>query len=237
MITGASVSLVGFVIRSKYNDFLLARGFDITVYVFIGFCIAMAFVGLLHLRRKAIVSGLISIVLGLGIGYLCYHFLDKLPFKLSGRLIMFHASLISIAVYFVVSELTRSQDVNFNEIFNRSAEEIESRKHRRWWQFAPEVPKTDRILIPCIYAGIITFVACFIAAWIYNATHEVGIETWLKFWHVYVYAMFLLGVAFMVWVITGGFRDLIHMFKNLTAQQADADDDGSVEGHHAAGKE
>ena len=237
MLTGASVSLVGFVIRSKYNDFLLDKGHDITVYVFIGFCIAMAFIGLLHLRRKAVASGLISIVLGLGAGYLCYHYSDKLPLKLSGRLIMFHASLISITVYFVVSELTRSLDVNFNEIFNRTAEEIESRRQRRWWQFAPEVPRSDRILIPCIYGGIITFVACFIAAWIYNATHEVGIETWLKFWHVYVYAMFWLGVAFMVWVITGGFRDLVHMFKNLTTQQANADDDGSVQGHHAAGKE
>jgi hypothetical protein len=48
--------------------------------------------------------------------------------------------------------------------------------------------------------------------------------------------MFILGVGFMIWVITGGFRDLIRMFKNLTTQEADETDDGSVEGHHAAGK-
>ncbi len=240
MIAGASVSLVGFVVRSKYNDFLLDRGHDITVWIFTGFCIAMAIVGLLHLKRKAVVSGLISIALGLGIGYLCYHYSDSLPLKLSGRLIMFQASLISIAVYFVVSELTqgseltRALNVNFNEIFNRSKEEIEARKTKKWWQFNAEVPTSDRILIPCIYGGIIAFIVCFVGAWIYNTTHEVSIQTWLKFWHVYVYTMFSLGVAFMVWVITGGFRDLIRMFKNLTTQEADAADDGSVEGHHAA---
>ena len=40
--------------------------------------------------------------------------------------------------------------------------------------------------------------------------------------------MFGLGAAFMIWVITGGFRDLFRMFKNLKAQEDDAADDGSV---------
>ncbi|MEN8127284.1 MAG: hypothetical protein ABFR90_05700 [Planctomycetota bacterium] len=236
MVTGAVVSFTGFIVRSKYNDFLLDRGHDITVWVFIGFCLAVALIGLLHLKRKAMTSGLIAIILGLAVAGLCYHYRDKLPLKLSGRLIMFHASLISIAVYFIVSELTLSTAVNFNEIFNRSAEEIESRKTRRWWQFAPEVPISDRILIPCIYGGIITFIACFIGAWVYNTTHNVSIESWLKFWHVYIFTMFWLGVAFMIWVITGGVRDLVRMFKNLNIQEADAADNGSVEGHHASGK-
>ena len=149
---------------------------------------------------------------------------------------MFHASLISIAVYFIISELTLGEDVNFNEIFNRSDEEIELRKTRKWWQFAPEVPISDRILIPCIYAAIITFVVSFVGAWIYNVKNDVSVQSWLKFWHVYIFTMFWLGVAFMIWVITGGFRDLIRMFRNLKTQETDATDDGSVEGHHASGK-
>ncbi len=237
MIAGAAVSFTGFIVRSKYNEVLVEHGHEITVWVFMGFCLSMAIVGLLHLKRKAMVSGLITIAAGLGLGWLCYNNSDSLPLKLSGRLIMFQASLISIAVYFIVSELTTGFDVNFNEIFNRSDEEIESRKHRKWWQFAPEVPKFDRILIPCIYGGVIVFLVGFVGAWIYNTNHEVGIDAWLKFWHVYVFVMFWLGVAFMIWVITGGFKDLIAMFKNLTTQEADAADDGSVEGHHAAGKE
>jgi len=237
MIAGAVVSFTGFIVRSKYNDILVEHGHEITVWVFVGFCLAIAVVGLLKLNRKAMISGLITIVAALGVGWLCYSNSDSLPLKLSGRLIMFQASLISIAVYCIASELTTGFDVNFNEIFNRSAEDIESRKTRKWWQFAPEVPKFDRILIPCIYGGVITFVACFVGAWIYNTNHEVGIESWLKFWHVYIFTMFWLGVAFMIWVITGGFRDLIAMFRNLKTQEADAADDGSVEGHHAAGKE
>lgn len=234
MLAGVIVSMVGFVIRSKYNDFLLENGHTITLWVFTGFCLAIAVIGLLHLKRKAIISGLAAIIAGLGVAFICYHFSDKLPLKLGGRLIMFHASLLSISVYFIVSELTRGQEVNFNEIFNRSAEEVNLRKTRRWWQFSPEVPTSDRILIPCIYAGIIVFVVSFVGAWIYNASHDVPIGTWLKFWHVYVYAMFCLGVAFMIWVITGGFRDLFRMFKSLTTQQVDTADDGSVQGHHAA---
>jgi SSS family solute:Na+ symporter len=236
IIAGAVVSLVGFVFRSKYNTILLEHGHEITVYVFIGFCVSVVIIGLLHLRRKAWWSGLVAIAAGLLAACLVAVFREKLPLKLSGRLIMFHASLISIAIYFIVSELTVGHVVNFNEIFNYSLEEIESRKTRRWWQFAPEVPRGDRILIPCIYGGIVTFVVCFVGGWIYNTTHEVSIESWLKFWHVYVFAMFWLAVAFLIWVVAGGFRDLYRMFTNLTSQEVNVADDGSVEGHHAAGK-
>ena len=108
------------------------------------------------------------------------------------------------------------------------------RHTRRSWL---EQDVSDRILIPCIYSGIIVFVASFIGAWIYNVRNEASFLSWLKFWHVYVYAMFWLGVAFMIWVVTGGFRDLFRMFKGLKTQETDATDDGSVEGHHAAGGE
>ena len=206
-------------------------------YSFIGFCIALIIFGLLSLRRKAFVGACVSIGIGLVLGMLSYKYRESINPEFTGRLIMFHASLISIAVYLLVSELTGSTSVNYDEMFNRSAEEIELRKTRKWWQFGSEVPKTDRILIPCIYGGIAVFVAGFIGAGIYCRNHDVDVQVWLKFWHVYIYTMFALGVAFMVWVITGGFRDLFRMFRNLKTQESDAADDGSVEGHHAAGKE
>ncbi|MCI0499574.1 MAG: hypothetical protein L0Y36_07835 [Planctomycetales bacterium] len=237
MIAGAVVSLAGFILQSNCKEYLSAWGHAITVSVFIGFCLAMAALGVLHLRRKAFASGIIAVAAGLGVAFLCAHYSDKLPLNLSGRLIMFHASLIAIAAYFIVSELTRGEEVNFNRMFNHSAEEIEARKLRRWWQFAPEVPFSDRILIPCLYGGIITFVVCFVGAWIYNTRQDVGIQTWLKFWHVWVYTMFWIGSAFLVWVIAGGFRDLARMFRNLQAEQINTADDGSVKEHQAAGAE
>jgi len=236
MLAGAAMSLTGFIFRSYHNEVLVEHGHEITTYIFVGFSLCIALIGLLHLKRKAIISGLIALAAGVSLAALCWFNKDSLPLKLGGRLIMFQASLIAIAVYFTVSELTSAQVVNFDEIFNRSAEEIERRKTSKWFSFAPEVPLSDRILIPCIYGGIIVFVGSFIGAWIYNVKHDVSIQSWLKFWHVYVFTMFWLGVAFMIWVITGGFRDLARMFKNLTTQEADSADDGSVEGHHAAGK-
>lgn len=234
MLSGALVSLAGFVARSFYPEVLEDHGHAMTVVVFIGFCGAMACQGLLQLRRRVATGGLVTLAAASGVGILCLIYHARLPEQLSGRLIMFHASLIAMAVYFLVSELTRSQEVNFNEIFNRSTEEIESRKTRRWWQFGPEVPTCDRILIAAIYSAILVFVVVFVGAWIYNSQHDVAIQTWLKFWHGYIYTMFWLGVAFMIWVITGGFRDLLRMFRDLKVQQEDAADDGSVQGPHAA---
>jgi SSS family solute:Na+ symporter len=240
MLAGAVVSIIGLVIKCGFNDeegvntVFDVHGYMITLYSFIGFCIALTLFGLLSLRRKAFTGSIVSIVLGVVLGSLCYKYRANVNPEFTGRLIMFHASLISIAVYLLLSELTKSDSVSFDEMFNRSAEEIELRKQRRWWQFAPEVPKLDRILIPCIYGGIFAFIASFIGAWIYCTKNEVSSEAWLKFWHVYIYTMFGFGVVFMIWVILGGFRDLIRMFKNLMTQKTDAADDGSVQGHHAA---
>lgn len=236
MLSGAIVSIIGLIIKigfnneDKVNTVFATHGHTITLVSFIGFCIALTLFGLLSLRRKAFVGAFVSIAVGVIFGTLAYVYRAKVNPEFTGRLIMFHASLISIAVYLLVSELTRTVSVNYDKIFNRSAEEVELRKTRRWWQFAPEVPKSDRILIPCIYGGIAAFVISFVGAWIYSSKHDVTSEMWLKFWHVYVYVMFTLGVVFMIWVIAGGFRDLIRMFKSLTSQETDAEDDGSVEG-------
>ena len=234
MIAGVAVSIVGltvtygFVDEEGINTIIGPYGHKITLCVFIGFCVSLVLFGLLNLKRKSFIGACVSIVPGAVFGVLCMIYREKINPEFSGKLIMFHASLISIAVYLIVSELTSAQAVNYDKMFNRSAEEIELRKTRKWWQFGPEVPKSDRILIPCIYGGIFTFVVAFVGTWIYCTRNEVSPETWLKFWHVFVYTMFILGVAFMIWVITGGFRDLFRMFKNLKSQEADESDDGSV---------
>ena len=242
MLTGATVSIVGLIVTYGFNNeegkntIFEKHDHMITMCVFLGFCISLVVFGLLNLRRKSFVGACVSIVPGAVLGVLCFIYRDKINPEISGQLIMFHASLISIAVYLVASELTSVASVNYDKMFNRSEEEIEFRKTQRWWQFGPEVPKSDRILIPCIYGGIITFVVAFVGTWIYCTRNEISPEAWLKFWHVFVYTMFFLGVAFMIWVITGGFRDLFRMFKNLNAQEANEADDGSVEGHHASGE-
>ena len=236
-------SIIGLIIKCGFNDdkgvnFVFdEHGHAITLYSFIGFCTALILFGLLSLRGKSFIGAFVSIAVGLVMGSLCYLYRADVNPEFSGRLIMFHASLMSIAVYLIVSELTSAASVNYDIMFNRSADEIELRKNRRWWQFGPEVPVFDRIFIPCIYGGIAAFVVCFLGAWIYCKNYEVTVESWMKFWHVYIYTMFGLGVTFMAWVITGGFRDLFRMFRNLNTQEVDAADDGSVEGQHVAGKE
>jgi SSS family solute:Na+ symporter len=237
MLAGTAVSLVGFFVRSRYETAMETHGQTITMYVFAGFGLVMVLLGMLHIRRRALVSGLLLAAFGLTAALLSLFGRDCLPLNLGGRIIMFHASLSSIAVYFIVSELTPSAAVDFGKMFNYSSEEIRLKAVRRWWQFAPEVPMSDRILIPCIYAGIGALVVFFVGAWVYNTFKPVAVDKWLDFWHVYVYVMFGFGFVFMVWVIVGGFRDLFRMFAGLRQQTTNADDDGRVESREAAGKQ
>lgn len=158
------------------------------------------------------------------------------PDFLDGRVISFYVTLISIAVYIIVSYISKGSDVDLDEVLNRKKQqEQDSLQKRKWYQFGPEVPKSDRILIPCLFGLIILYVTVFIGCWIYNSIVDVPVEKWVKFWHVYVYTFFSLGAAFLLWVVIGGVRDLVRLFRNLRTQKENIRDDGSVEGHHAAG--
>jgi SSS family solute:Na+ symporter len=151
------------------------------------------------------------------------------PQFLQGRIMAFYVTLISIAVYVALSYLTKPAGVDLNQILNRSKDRPAK---RRWLQWDPEVPRTDRILIPCIYAAIALFAAGFAAAWIYNSLVEIPTEKWLKFWHVYIYTFFCCGTAFLIWVLIGGCRDLLRLFASLRTEVVDETDDGSVRRTH-----
>ena len=84
-------------------------------------------------------------------------------------------------------------------------------------------------------AVIVLFLTSFAGVWIYNIIYDVPTETWVNFWHVFIYVMFWLATAFLLWIMIAGFRDLIRLFRSLKSQKANVHDDGSVEGHHAAG--
>jgi len=76
--------------------------------------------------------------------------------------------------------------------------------------------------------SIVIFLITFVSVWIYNLVYDVPVTSWVKFWHVYLYLMFFGGSAFLLWIIIGGIRDLIRLFKNLRSQEENILDDGSV---------
>jgi len=204
---------------------------DLTGGLFLSGC-SVVLLGGLYFKRGTITAAFTSMITGivLTISGFIYRIYD--PEFLNGTVMSFYIALICIAEFVSVSFLTKDVNIDLNELLNRRKEDIEARKNLKWYQLSPEVPRGDRILIPCMYAAIALFIIGFIGTWIYNSFVDIPTEKWMSFWHGYICAMFGLGGIFLLWVITGGFRDLFRLFKNLKIQKVDVTDDGRVTSHH-----
>lgn len=205
--------------------------FDISAALYIGSA-GIVLLGGLYWKRGTIKAAWVTMISGATLsltGFVCRQIK---PDFLDGRLMSFWISLICVALYVIISLFDKKPDIDFDKLFNRTKKdkqtEPKTSKFRKLFQWGSEVPKGDRILIPLIYAAIAIFLAVFIGVGIYNTTHEVQAEKWANFWEKYLYTMFSLATVFMVWIIIGGTKDLIKMFKGLMAQEVDEHDDGSV---------
>lgn len=205
---------------------------DLTGGLFLSGC-SVVLLGGLYFKRGTTTAAVTSMITGLVLTISGFLYRIDNPEFLNGTVMSFYIALICIAEYFVVSFMTKDINIDLNELLNRRKEDIEARKNLKWYQFSPEVPKYDRIIIPCMYAAIALFVAGFIGAWIYNSFVEIPTQKWIGFWRTYICAMFGLGGVFLIWVITGGFRDLFRLFRNLKTQRIDESDDGTVTAHHS----
>jgi len=204
---------------------------DLTGGLFLSGC-SVVLLGGLYFKRGTITAAFTSMITGIALtisGFI-YRIYD--PEFLNGTVMSFYIALICIAEFVSVSFLTKDVNIDLNKLLNRRKEDIEARKNLKWYQFSLEVPRGDRILIPCMYVAIALFIVGFIGTWIYNSFVDISTEKWMSFWHGYICAMFGLGGVFLLWVIAGGFRDLFRLFRNLRIQKVDVTDDGRVTAHH-----
>jgi hypothetical protein len=81
----------------------------------------------------------------------------------------------------------------------------------------------------CIGWTVLCF-GIFIIGTIYNSffNKNVSDASWLAFWHIWVMASCLIGVLVTIWLTTGGIKDMIVMFKRLSAVDRNYTDDGTV---------
>ena len=206
--------------------------FDISASLYIG-AAGVVLLGALYWKRGTTTAAWTTMTVGLVLsvsGFICR---TLKPDILDGRIISFWVTVICITVYVIASLLGKDPQIDMDEILNRSKD----RPKRKWLRWPDEIPRSDRILIPALVGCVVVFLCVFLGVCIYNMNNDVPTESWLDFWHVYLYAMFSIGTVFLLWITIGGIRDLVRLFRILKTQAVDEKDDGSVTQHHAAGYE
>ena len=92
----------------------------------------------------------------------------------------------------------------------------------------------DKVVYVAAYAYIAVFFGTFVVGTFYNLVidRNVSDQTWLGFWHGYVWFMLILSIIVTAWLSVGGLCDVRKLFAALRVAKRDDRDDGRVVNHH-----
>lgn len=158
-------------------------------------------------------------------------------FLFTAQEMFFFAMVLSALGYVLVSLLTGQENFNLDRLLHRgeyvvatdksSADDVAS-----GWRAALGISKdlkwNDKLVYWTAYSYILLFIGIIITGTICNLLFEIKQETWLSFWHGYVWTFFAMTIFVTVWLSIGGFIDLKKMFQRLKTIERDNSDDGTV---------
>jgi len=173
---------------------------DISASLYTG-AAGVVLLGALYWKRGTTAAAWATMIVGLLLSASGFVYRTVDPDFLDGRIMAFWVSVACIAVYAVVS------------LAGSKSFDVEGMLHRDGERFRPS--RSDRILIPCIYAVVGIFFVVHLGVGLYNLSYDVPTSSWLAFWPKYLVGMFALGTLFLVWITWGGIRDLVRLFHSL----------------------
>ncbi|MDZ7304737.1 MAG: hypothetical protein ONB44_21625, partial [candidate division KSB1 bacterium] len=91
-----------------------------------------------------------------------------------------------------------------------------------------EFTRGDKIIYIASYVWIFLWFIVFIVGTVYNFSHAVSDEMWMKFWYVYLAFNIAAATAVVIWFTIGGIKNLREMFADLSTRLRDHSDDGRV---------
>jgi len=219
----------------KQNQYIMLF-FAITGAIFVGGSGAVV-IGGLYWKRGSTAAAWAAMTVGSGIsvsGIIIHQIVDD--FFINGQMFwaisMFGGSLI----YLIVSLLGRKKDADMDKLLNRGAYARHEEKQvgappSRGWKMlgmGSEFTRFDRFIYIINYVWTLGWTLVFIVGTIYNLNYEVSDDTWMSFWQFYVLIQVALATVTIVWFTIGGFSDLRVMWRRLTHQKRDENDNGFI---------
>lgn len=176
-------------------------------------------------------------------------------FPINGQKMAFISAMSAVLSYVIVSLIQWKKPINMDKLLHRGEYEVEEDRKTmeevrgdvkpitRFWKFIginKDCSKLDRFIFILLWSYNMYIIARFIVLFVLWSMGIMRGQTWLKYWHYFIFEYFVIGLGFTIWVTTGGIIDLKKMYKRLDirAKQASEADDGRVkEEEHLAEKE
>ncbi len=183
-------------------------------------------------------AGVAGLVLGTG-GTLIYQVNPDFP--ITGQTMSFWIAMIVFALYVGVSLLD-------NRIFKRKPFDMDKLLHRGQYTVKQDqgplyeikgmvyrligVGKEFSGKDKFIYIGVLGYSLLwfffFVVVTIVNGFIDLSQQWWSTFWRFSIYNTMLVGTIVTIWLLTGGIKDLMYLFRTLSTLQRDQYDDGMV---------
>ena len=159
-------------------------------------------------------------------------------FPLNGMQASFATSGISVLLYVVVSLCTGKEPFNMDKLLHRgeyAVAEDQAVQHARpslIWRIlgiTKEYSLKDKIMASGVSGYTVVWILMILIGTAFNVPMPASEDAWGTFWHIFTITMTVLAVITVIWLVSGGIRDLIIMFRLLKQEQLKESDDGTVD--------
>ena len=169
--------------------------------------------------------------------------LENLPsdLPLNGMQLSFICSMIAMTGYVIVSLMTKPDpDFNMDQMLHRGKYRIkddhqevrESTGLMKRLGITDEFTFSDKFIYFASYLVTFTLFIIAIVGTIFYKKIAPTEDDWGKWWCIYLIFVSIITFIVLIWMINGGIRDILRLFKDLKAAKRDIDDDGTVIRHH-----
>ncbi|MDD3118403.1 MAG: hypothetical protein PHQ27_04440 [Victivallales bacterium] len=169
--------------------------------------------------------------------------MDKFP--INGQFIYLGAVIVSASTYILISLLGPRRIYNMDKLLHRGKYAIKDdmvigepeRRSRRTLAgiigITAEFTRTERLIAYATFFWSMSWWAIFVVGTILGLTTDwITDAVWAEFWWwKLVPFSVVLGTLCTVWIMIGGIRDAVRLFRDLRVERVDTHDDGTVNEH------
>jgi len=225
LITGASMAVVGMILRNSWASTLYPWMENNAPYMLSGL--------------TTVVENLSNIIPGLNWK------VESTAFPINGQWISFFSILTAVSGYIACSLIEwlvyKRPAFNMDKLLHRGEYAIQG-EHQQTITKPPtglkailpslEFTKGDKFIYYLQLAWSLGWILLFVAVTSYNLTFEVSDSMWATFWTWKIVITLVVGIGTTIWFFIGGVYDIRDMIITLKTAKRNVLDDGMVIDHH-----
>ncbi len=155
-------------------------------------------------------------------------------FPVNGQITYFVAMITATFLYVVISFAGRQPRFDLNRMLHRdeanAAKVVAKPTLATRLGLTPEFSKFERFVFWATLAWSLGWWGIFVVGTILNLSFfKMSDQAWCWYWWFKIYLSLLIGVITSAWILCGGLRDAVKIFKELNREKVDVSDDGFVE--------